>query len=242
MQLPHALHRASAGEIKDRLEAERRGRPFLLYRDGDDVQRILDLADAPASLTIGRRESSGVSLAWDTEVSRVHARLERIEEEWTLVDDGGSRNGSFLNGARIHGRRRLRDGDTIGIGRSILVFRRPTGRESVRTATSDGLAVPRISDAQRRVLVALCRPYSDPSFGVPATNQQIADELFVGVETVKTHLKALFEAFGVAALAQHQKRAVLAQRALDTGAVTPQDLAPPATPTHLGGSPAARSR
>jgi pSer/pThr/pTyr-binding forkhead associated (FHA) protein len=226
MQFSHALHRATASEIKERLEAEKRGQPFLLYRDGSDTQTIRDLGAAPDRLTIGRRETSDVPLEWDSEVSRVHARLERIEDEWTLVDDGGSRNGSFLNGSRIQGRTRLRDGDAIRIGRTLLVYRSPGGRDSIRTATSDGLAVPQISPAQHRVLTALCRPYARTTFAVPASNQQIADELVLGVETVKSHMRALFEAFGVAELAQHQKRAVLAQRALDTGAVSPEELGP----------------
>ncbi|MEA2220613.1 MAG: hypothetical protein QOJ35_3239, partial [Solirubrobacteraceae bacterium] len=160
MELPHGLHRATPAELKERIEAERRERPFLLYRDGDGAQRILDLGDAAERLTIGRSETNGVALAWDGEVSRVHATLERIGDEWTFVDDGRSRNGSFLDGERVHGRMRLRDGDAIGIGRTIIVFRSPSGRESLRTATSQQRAMPQITDAQRRVLVALCRPYA----------------------------------------------------------------------------------
>ena len=95
MELPHALHRATPAELKERLAAERRGAPFLLFRDGDGVQRLHDLADAPERLTIGRSATNGVALTWDGEVSRVHASLERIGEEWTLVDDGRSHNGSF---------------------------------------------------------------------------------------------------------------------------------------------------
>jgi len=70
----------------------------------------------------------------------------------------------------------------------------------VRTATSERLALSAISEAQRRVLAALCRPYARTAFAVPASNQQIADELMLGVETVKTHLRARFEAFQVAEL------------------------------------------
>jgi DNA-binding NarL/FixJ family response regulator len=119
---------------------------------------------------------------------------------------------------------RLRDGDEIRIGRTKIVFRSPSGRESLRTATSRQHAMPQITDAQRRVLVALCRPYADSSFAIPASNRQIADELVLGVETIKTHMRALFEAFALGDLPQHHKRAALAQRALEVGLVTPQDL------------------
>jgi pSer/pThr/pTyr-binding forkhead associated (FHA) protein len=156
----------------------------------------------------------------------MHAVLERLEDEWSLVDDGRSRNGSFVNGERIQGRSRLRDGDTIRVGRSTMIFRSASGGESLRTETSDRHAVGNISEAQRRVLTALCRPYAQSDFGVPASNRQIADELVVSVATVKTHLQALFDAFGVRALPQHQKRAALASRALETGVVSARDLEP----------------
>ena len=222
MELPHALHRATPAELKERIEAERRERPFLLYRDGDEVQRIHDIGEAPERLTIGRSATNDVALPWDAEVSRLHATLERVGDEWTFVDDGRSHNGSYIDGERVIGRRRLRDGDVISVGRTMLVFRSPMGRESLRTATSQQRAVPKVSEAQLRVLVALCRPYADSSYAVPASNRQIADELVLGVETVKTHMRALFDAFELGDLPQHHKRAALAQRALESGLVSRQ--------------------
>ena len=222
MELPHALHRATPAELKERIEAERRERPFLLYRAGDGAQRIVDLDDAPQRLAIGRSATNDLALTWDAEVSRVHASLERVGDEWTLVDDGRSHNGSFIDGERVTGRRRLRDGDIIALGRTTIVFRSPTGRESLRTATSQQRAAPKISEAQLRVLNALCRPYGEASYAVPASNKQIADELVIGVETVKTHMRALFDAFELGEVPQHQKRAALAQRALQTGLVSPK--------------------
>jgi DNA-binding NarL/FixJ family response regulator len=119
----------------------------------------------------------------------------------------------------VQGRQRLRDGATMLIGRTVVVFRSPSGRESLRTDTSHAFAVPKVSEAQLRVLTALCRPLVRGQLAVPATNRQIADELVLGTETVKTHMRALFAAFGVEELPQHQKRAALAQRALRTGLV-----------------------
>jgi pSer/pThr/pTyr-binding forkhead associated (FHA) protein len=226
MDLPHALHSATPAELKQRIEAERRERPFLLYRDGEGSQHIVDLGGAVERVTIGRSPSNDLSLAWDSEVSRMHASIERLGEEWTLVDDGRSRNGSFVDGERVNGRVRLRDGDAIGLGRCIVVFRSPTGRESLRTATSQVRPIPSITEAQRRVLVSLCRPYAEGSFAVPASNKQIADELVLGIETIKTHMRALFDAFDLGDLPQHHKRAALAQRALGSGVISSRDLAP----------------
>jgi len=225
MELPHALHRATPAELKERLEAERRGAPFLLFRDGDGSQQIRQLGITRERLTIGRSAESDVPLTWDSEVSRVHAVLEQVGGEWNLIDDGRAHNGSFIDGERVHGRRRLRDDDAITLGRTTIVFRSPTGRESLQTATSQHVAAPVVSDAQRRVLVALCRPYGENSYAVPASNRQIADELVLGVETIKTHMRAMFEAFSLGDLPQHQKRAALAQRALQSGLIGPQDLA-----------------
>jgi ATP/maltotriose-dependent transcriptional regulator MalT len=75
------------------------------------------------------------------------------------------------------------------------------------------------------VLVALCRPFKDSTgFASPATNQQIADELFLSLDAVKGHLRALFGVFGVAHLPQNEKRTRLVERAFSTGTVTTREL------------------
>jgi DNA-binding NarL/FixJ family response regulator len=75
------------------------------------------------------------------------------------------------------------------------------------------------------VLVALCRPFKEgAAFATPATNQQIADELTLSVDAVKTHLRALFEKFGVESLPQNQKRVALVERALQSGLVSEREL------------------
>jgi pSer/pThr/pTyr-binding forkhead associated (FHA) protein len=219
------MHRATPAELQARLAAERHGRPFLLYRDGDDAQQIVDLDEAPERLTIGRSRTNGVVLEWDAEVSRVHVTLERLGAEWTLVDDGRSRNGTFLAGERVHGRTRLNDGDLIAVGQTNLVFRSPAPDRTLLTAASKIRSRPAVSDAQRRVLIALCRPYGEREFSVPASNRQIAEELVLGLETVKSHMRALFDALELGDIPQHQKRAALAQRAFELGLVTPRDLA-----------------
>ncbi len=52
-------------------------------------------------------------------VSGVHGAFEVAGGEWTIVDDGLSRNGSYLNGERVFGHRRLRDGDLIRLGATV---------------------------------------------------------------------------------------------------------------------------
>jgi pSer/pThr/pTyr-binding forkhead associated (FHA) protein len=222
---PVSPHRASAAELKERIEAERGGHPFLVYRRQNGDQVIATLR-AGATTTIGRDPECEISLAWDEGVSRLHAELMTIGSEWVIVDDGLSRNGTFANGERVAGRRRLRDGDQVEIGATMLIFREPRRRRARSTAVIGGdRERPELSPAQRRVLVELCRPFADGSpYATPATNQQIADELHLSVSAVKTHLRALFQRFGVGELQHNEKRAALVRAALDSGAVLPTEL------------------
>jgi pSer/pThr/pTyr-binding forkhead associated (FHA) protein len=222
---PGAPHSSSPAELQEQLAAERRGKPFLLLRSDDGVQQIVALEGD--RLSVGRRASNDVPLPWDTEVSRLHAELHRIGGEWVAIDDGLSANGSFVNGDRLSGRRRLRDGDVLRFGRTSVLYRAPGEQSTVRTAA--GAAVPTVeslTDSQRRVLVALCRPlvHGDDRFGLPATNQQIAEEVHLSVDSVKTHLRTLFGRFGMSDLPQNEKRARLVEAALQWGLVSPRDL------------------
>lgn len=216
----------SAAELKAQIEAERGGRPFLVYRDGDDEQRIVTVEEGVEALWVGRGDSADLRLDWDAEVSALHAQIEVVRGECTLLDDGLSRNGSFVAEQRVDGRRRLRDGDTLRFGQTRVLFRRPgeAGPEAT-VAASEATTTATISPAQRRVLLALCRPFKDGSpYATPATNQAIAAELHLGVDAVKTHMRALFEKLGVEDLPQNRKRAALVERALQSGAVSRREL------------------
>jgi pSer/pThr/pTyr-binding forkhead associated (FHA) protein len=214
----------SVTELKARIDAERAGQPFLLYLGGDGRQQLFHFESDMAQVSVGRRESADVVLDWDEEVSRLHARFERIQDEWTVVDDGLSRNGTFVNGRRLSGRRRLSNGDSVRFGSTTLTFR-TSGVDEQATAVAREMPELSISATQRRVLVALCRPYKHGgSFASPSTNQQIAEELFLSVDAVKTHLRALFAKFCIEHLPQNQKRIGLVERAFYSGLVSERDL------------------
>jgi pSer/pThr/pTyr-binding forkhead associated (FHA) protein len=222
---PLELHSATPRELQARIEADRRTAPYLLYRDGDGAQSIVALDELGDRLTIGRRAGNDVVLGWDSEVSRVHAALERIGRDWLVADDGLSHNGTWVNGDRVRSRRRLRDGDVIAVGGTSLAFVAPAGESSQPTATARGPQLgSTLSAAQRRLLLALCRPYANGPYATPATNREIADELVISVDTVKAGLRALFAVFGVDELPQNRKRAALAEAALRSGAVSRRDL------------------
>jgi len=83
-----------------------------------------------------------------------------------------------------------------------------------------GVTIDQLSDTQRKVLVALCRPYGGSRrLASPASNQQISEELYLSLDAVKANLRAMYQLFGVAQLAQNQKRAQLAERAILWGLV-----------------------
>jgi hypothetical protein len=222
---PIGSHLSTPAELKERIEVERRGAPFLVYRDAAGSQVLVELHAGPDRFTIGRRADSDIALDWDGEVSRLHAQLERIGRQWTLVDDGLSRNGSFVNGQRVRGRQRLHDGDRLCFGATVVLYRAPAESESQSTQIGmRGSGSVHLSPAQRQVLVALCRPLGTSAFESPSTNREIADELHLTVDAVKAHLRVLFERFGLGDLPQNQKRARLAATALVNGVVAPHEL------------------
>jgi len=216
----------SAPELKAQIEAERDGRPFLVFRDGGGEQRIVVVAEGTSALWIGRGGSADLRLDWDEEVSALHAQIEVVRDECTLLDDGLSRNGSFVGEQRVDGRRRLRDGDVLRFGRTAVLFRRPAEDAPEATVAAGRMpAASSVSPGQRRVLLALCRPFKDGgSFATPATNQAIAEELHLSVDAVKTHMRALFEKLGVEDLPQNRKRAALVERALQSGVISRREL------------------
>jgi pSer/pThr/pTyr-binding forkhead associated (FHA) protein len=217
---------ATAAELKAHIEAERDGRPFLVFRDAGGRQTIFVLVGRGGRVTVGRGPAMGIALTWDDQVSRVHAELCEVGGEWALVDDGLSLNGSAVNGTIVHGRRRLHDGDTIRLGHTMLLFRDP--REAAARSTTPGGEPGRgviLSELQRQVLLALCRPFkSSTAFVTPATNEQIASEVFLSVDAVKKHMRVLFEKFGVESLPQYEKRARLVERAFAGGFVSEHEL------------------
>jgi pSer/pThr/pTyr-binding forkhead associated (FHA) protein len=236
MSGPAGPHSASASELKARLEAERRGEPFLIVRDETGRQRLLTLDEAHSPLTVGRSDDCRLPLRWDRRVSWVHAEFEKVGPRWTVSDGGLSRNGTYLNGERITERRGLKDGDTLRFGATAMVYRQPSAAPGERATTVLDRELPsaaEVSAAQKAVLRALCRPFATATPGRstrPASNQDIAQELVLSLDAVKGHLRVLFGKFGLEGLPQNEKRLRLAERALESGTVTLAELRPPASP------------
>lgn len=213
----------SVSEMQARIEAERLGRPFLLYRDGGGRQQVFSLDPGREQVSVGRGHSADLVLDWDEKVSRAHARLEMVDGEWTVEDDGLSRNGTFVNGERLGGRRRLSDGDDLRLGGVTLTFRAPV-RQGEPSDGAPPVAVD-LSSSQHRVLVALCRLYrSGNAFTGPEADRLLAEQLFLSPGAVRTHLGVLFAKLGVERLPPDQRRIRAVEHAIGTGLVSDRDL------------------
>ena len=201
--------------------AEVEGAPFVHFRDGDGHLAVLALRAEGGAVVIGRASRADLVLGWDERVSRVHARLVLVGGDWTVEDDGLSRNGTWLNGERVRGLRRLADRDVVQVGRTSLVYRDPASEADPRTVEgSVPLAADDISPMQRRVLHELCRPTLEAGrFEQAATNEEIAGRIHLSVDAVKAHLRNLFRKFAIEDLPQNQKRARLVRMAVEAGLV-----------------------
>jgi pSer/pThr/pTyr-binding forkhead associated (FHA) protein len=210
----------TGAELRELLALEQAGAEFVVVRAPNGARQLHSLAGR-RELVIGRSSESDIVIAGDGEVSRVHARLELLADCWTVLDDGISRNGTYVNGRRIVGRKRLHERDVIGVGRSQLQFHMPAGERNTLTATGGSRPVlERLSPTQLSILQALCRPCLGATpFMTPASNNQIAQEVHLGVDAVKAQMRRLFAIFEISDLPQNRKRIRLAELALNGGLI-----------------------
>jgi pSer/pThr/pTyr-binding forkhead associated (FHA) protein len=70
--------------------------------------------------TIGRTPANTIVLP-DGSVSGRHARVDRTAEGF-VIEDAGSRNGTYINSEKLSEKRLLADGDLVRLGKIILTF------------------------------------------------------------------------------------------------------------------------
>ncbi len=86
--------------------------PELRITTPDGHPKTIRLEDARYS--IGRAEENEIAFPEDDGLSRHHLLVSRQGDGW-MVEDLGSKNGTFVNGKRIEAGRRLQDGDRITV-------------------------------------------------------------------------------------------------------------------------------
>lgn len=82
-------------------------------------------------VTFGRGSGSDIVIG-DQSMSRQHARLIAEGDHW-VVEDLGARNGTFLNGERVVGRRSVSPGDSLKMGGTMFRVTLPDAEPDVPT-------------------------------------------------------------------------------------------------------------
>lgn len=101
--------------------------------------RAVGTFDLPGDrVRIGRHPDNEVQID-SMAVSRNHCVLARAPQGGWVVEDLGSNNGTYVNGARVQQRAAVRDGDVLGIGKFQVSFRSsPSGAPSAAGEAGPG--------------------------------------------------------------------------------------------------------
>lgn len=110
----------------------------LVVRQGTQVGTTHPITTGEAIL--GREEGIDISIR-DPEVSRRHARISWQSGSY-YVEDLGSTNGTFLNGALVSSPQPLHPGDSIGVGQTMLVFQMQPGAMPTQPAAVPSYSAP----------------------------------------------------------------------------------------------------
>jgi two-component system cell cycle response regulator len=100
----------------------------LIVIGGVAVGHVFDLEKV--QVHIGRDASADVQIL-EPGISRIHARITRTREGIYLLEDAGSRNGTYCNNNRVVGSYQLRTGDKIQLGsKTVIKFAYRDGAEA----------------------------------------------------------------------------------------------------------------
>ncbi|HEY5424789.1 MAG TPA: FHA domain-containing protein [Ilumatobacteraceae bacterium] len=197
----------------------------MLERRGPGGSELLMLDETVGRMSIGRNADNDIVVDGDATVSRVHASVERIGPAW-CVTALHTTNGTFVNGEQIFGAHKLSDQDEIRVGKTVLVLRDPTSRGGATTVPIR--KAPRRTQKEQRVLIELCRPVlAGKAFTPPASRTTIAKTMYVTVGAVQQHLIHLYDKFEIYPDDEQSRRVLLANEAIQSGAVTMKDLTDP---------------
>jgi hypothetical protein len=197
---------------------------FAWWRDAAGIvrTRVLTGAEVP----IGR--ALGNPIVFDhISVSAVHARLLSTGGEWFIEDH--SRNGTEIaedvagkapdwSPLRAERRRLTHPRNLIRLaGKSSALLHVELRRPAPMTDGPDhDSLLDGLSPIYIETLLALCHHKLEDSRRPPATNQEIADQLFLSMDAVKDRISKLYRHFGIHARPR-EARNDLANRALDEG-------------------------
>ena len=138
----------------------------------DDEGRKTTVRLVRNEVTIGRLEGNTIRLT-ERNVSRFHARIAKLEGEYTLEDL--SKYGTRKNGRRFEGMTSFSEGDVVIIGDYRLVLRR---EEAVifekKESAENPRSVPPLDPKEHNRIVCLTEPFAGSEFVI------IGDDLLIG--------------------------------------------------------------
>jgi len=117
---------------------------------GERLHRLI----AGVDVVVGRGEDVDVYIE-DGRVSRRHCQLSWQADGLEIVDLGSS-NGTWLNAERLTGRRRLRSGDRVEVGDSLILVEQQERRRSSRTS-ADAKRLRTVTDRVRNAVLSATR-------------------------------------------------------------------------------------
>ena len=160
---------------------------FLYVLQGPDKGRQFDL-DTVDAVLLGRA-SEQVPLS-DLTVSRRHARLEWNAPFWLLADEGGA-NGVFINGVKITKSSKLKVGDQIRLGSTLLVFGAPS--QNVSLSESEAVDSPGGGEPGDSAIISTI-PSSDDSVVLAAPEpSQVAMAHFRVLLQISAAISSVFD-------------------------------------------------
>lgn len=95
----------------------------LIVVESDTLEEGDEFSIDSTALSVGRSADNDLALDGDEYASGRHARFEP-RRDGVYIEDAGSTNGTFVNGIRLSGSRRLAPGDVVRIGQTDLRFER----------------------------------------------------------------------------------------------------------------------
>ena len=192
---------------------------WLTFPDGKEYE-------LKESVTIGRDAKNDLTFESPT-VSREHATVAFRDGRW-YIEDRGSFNGTFLNGARVQpgSPLPLRHADRIGIGAETVLFswpaqlQDPDTTEPLEEVEVGSSEAAQLSSFQRQVVQCLCGPWlAGASLESLPSNEQIAAQLGTpgATGTVKAALRRVYAKAGLSDQPAHAKRRALCRVARQRG-------------------------
>lgn len=177
-------------------------------------------ADVPI-VRIGRHPSCEVILD-DPNVSRRHVLLTRVDDTWFAEDVSSSGTDLEREQRRpLRRRQALSHGDTLHLAFFALRFKDEAQETLDVTVPVGGGSRIDLTPMEQKVLQCMCRPVVG-GVAPPASNREIAEEMVLTVDGVRSHIRSLYSKFGIVAGTSGQRRITLVQRALDQNFVVPE--------------------